>query len=149
MLHRHPSPLVAHGRARRAVIALLLAVGALLVTSSAFAGTYMDRAALLISQADREMSFLKKRLSDRELAHVVHEMASARLDAASTMEVPKEVRQAHPHVLLVLENYERAANFAAEGDRARFFVYLRRAQKEESIMRGIFKELGWPLPKVP
>lgn len=149
MLDRHSSPPVARRRARRAVIALLLAAGVLLVTGSAFAGTYMDRAALLISQGDREMSFLKKRLSDHELAHVVHEMASARLNAASTMDVPKEVRDAHPHVLLVLENYERAAHFAAEGDRARFFVYLRRAKKEEIIMRGIFKELGWPLPKVP
>jgi len=148
MLHRRRSPSIARGR-RRALLALSLALGALLVAGPAFAGTYMDRAALLISQADRETNYLRKRLSDRELAHVVHEMASARLEAASTMQVPKEVRQAHPHVLLVLENYERAAKFAAEGDRARFFVYLQKAQKEEAIMRGVFKELGWPLPKVP
>lgn len=147
MHHRRHSPCVARGR-RRTLLALLLAVGAMLVTAPAFAGTYMDRAALLISQGDQEMHYLKKRLSDHELAHVIHEMASARLDAASTMEVPKAVRLAHPHVLLVLENYERAANYAAEGDRARFFSYLAKGKKEEIIMRGVFKELGWPLPKV-
>ena len=109
----------------------------------------MDRVALLISQGDRETNYLRARLSDRELAHVVHKMAVARLDAASTMQIPKEVQQAHPHVLLVLENYERAANFASEGDTARFFVYLKKARDEERIMLDVFKELGWPLPKVP
>ncbi len=148
MLDRTLPPSILRGR-RRALFLLLFVFGALLVAVPAFAGTYMDRAALLISQADRESNYLKRRLSDRELAHVVHEMASARLRAASTMQVPKEVRAAHPHVLLVLENYERAANFAEEGDKRRFFVYLDKAHQEEAIMRGVFKELGWPLPKVP
>lgn len=143
MLHRGRRHVV------RALIQLTLAVGVLLVTAPAFAGTYMDRVALLVSQGDRETKYLRARLSDRELAHVVHKMAAARLDAASTMQVPKEVQQAHPHVLLVLENYERAAKFASQGDRARFFSYLAKAREEERIMLGVFKELGWPLPKVP
>ena len=41
---------------------------------------------------------------------------SARLEAARTMTVPKEVEQAHPHLLLVLENYQQAAEAATLGE---------------------------------
>ncbi len=117
------------------------------VAPPAWAGSYLDRAALLISQANHEADYLRARLSDRELAHVVHKMAEARLETASKMQVPPEVVQAHPHVLLVLQNYERASRYAEEGRTQQFMVYLQKARDEERILRGVFKELGWPLPK--
>ena len=75
-------------------------------------------------------------------------MAAARLKAASTLLVPKEVAQAHPHLLLMLENDERAADAARLGQAARFFECLRQARDEEGILRGVLKQLGWPLPRL-
>ena len=117
-----------------------------LVSAPAHAGTYLDRAVLLLKQATEEADYLRARIANRELAEVVHKLAVARLDAARDMPVPSEVTQAHPHLLLVLENYERAANEAAGGRVARFISFQSRARDEEQIFRGILKQLGWPLP---
>lgn len=114
----------------------------------AWAGSYLDRAALLVHQASRDADYLRSRLSDRELAKVIHTLASARVEAAGSMIVPKEVGQAHPHLLLVLENYERAAEGAEKGQTQRFLIYQLRARDEERVLKGVLKQLGWPLPEV-
>ncbi len=109
------------------------------------AGSYLDRAALLVNEAARDADYLRARLSDKELAKVIHTLASARVKAAGKMTVPKEVALAHPHLLLVLENYERAAEGAAKGKTQRFLIYQLRARDEERVLRGVLKQLGWPL----
>ena len=126
-------------------IAAALALAVLLVAPRASAGSYLDRAALLLSQAGSEADYLRARLSDRELARMVHALAAARLKAATSMSVPKEVAQAHPHLLLVLENYERACDAAEQGEPQRFLIYQLRARDEERVLRGILKQLGFPL----
>jgi hypothetical protein len=139
-------PRGARSPARRRFAALVgLCVVAFALPASA--GSYLDRAALLVAQATREADYLRSRLGDRELARVVHEMAAARVRAAGTMIVPKEVALAHPHLLLVLENYERAADAAVEGEAQRFLIYQLRARDEERVLRGVLKQLGWSLPE--
>lgn len=134
--------------ARRALlVALLSAACALSLASDAHAGSYLNRAAMLIAQASRESEYLRGRVNDKDLADLVHAVAVARLNAASRMNVPKEVVLAHPHLLLVLENYERSANAAVEGHSERFLIYQQRARDEEQILRGILKQLGWALPE--
>ncbi|HET9955579.1 MAG TPA: hypothetical protein VFQ61_13790 [Polyangiaceae bacterium] len=114
----------------------------------AFAGSYLNRAALLLHQARREGEYLRPRYGDKELARIVHEVARARLQAASGMMVPKEVVQAHPHLLLVLENYERAAEAAINLMPEKFLLALQRAQDEERTFRVVMKQLGWDIPSV-
>src|SRR5688572_6761195 len=94
---------------------LLIFLALLLVAMPAFAGSYLNRSAFLLKQATQEGDYLRARFADKELALVIHRLASARLEAASKMEIPKEVVQAHPHMLLTLENYERSAEAATEG----------------------------------
>jgi hypothetical protein len=131
---------------RRLMIAGL--AGALLsVALPAQAGSYLDRAALLVKQSSHEADYLRARLSDLELAEVIKQIAAARVQAASKMQVPKEVAQAHPHLLMVLQNYERAATAAADGKPQRFLVLQQRARDEERILRGVLKQLGWSLPQ--
>lgn len=133
---------------RRGALSLLgVGLGGL-VPRRAWAGSYLNRAALLLHQASVDADYLRSRITDRELAHVVHKVAVARLDAAGTMGVPKEVAQAHPHLLLVLENYERAADAASQGKTQRFVIYQQRARDEERTLRGVLKQLGWSLPNV-
>jgi hypothetical protein len=112
----------------------------------AHAGSYLHRAAFLVSGARREADTMRIRFGDKELARIAYKLAHARLEAASTMMVPKEVVQAHPHLLLTLENYERAADAAVNGEGERFMIYCHRAQDEERTFRAILRQLGWELP---
>ncbi len=120
----------------------------LLAASPAHAGSYLNRAAMLIRLASRESEFLRGRVNDKDLADLVHRIAVARLEAASRMNVPKDVVMAHPHLLLTLENYERSAHAAVESHNERFLIYQQRARDEENILRGVLKQLGWVLPEV-
>ena len=125
----------------------LLAAGALVFASRpAWAGTYLNRAAILLSGGSREATYLRARLGDRELAGVVHRLAQARLATGGAMTVPKEVGQAHPHLLLVLENYEQATDAATRGDLERFTICYQRAQDEDRTFRAVIKSLGWVCP---
>ncbi len=132
--------------ARRGLLACAIGVP-LCWSTPAFAGSYLNRAAILVVQASRESEYLRGRVNDKDLAELVHSVAVARLEAASRMQVPKEVVQAHPHLLLVLQNYERSADSAAESHAERFLIYQQRARDEEGILRGVLKQLGWALPE--
>lgn len=129
---------------------LLLGGTAAIVTWSglALAGTYLDRAALLVFVANAEMDFLRRKLYDSELARLVHQQTEARTRAASTMMVPADVVQAHPHLLLMLENCERAASSAVERKANDFLKFLALARDEEQLFKSILKQLGWDLPHV-
>jgi len=117
----------------------------LLSPGTAYAGSYLDRIGLLVRQARGEADYLEYRLGDKELAELVHKLATARLAAARDMLIPKEVVQAHPHLLLMLENCERAADAAEAGERMRFVTFQRKARDEEQMFRSIMRQLGFPL----
>lgn len=109
------------------------------------AGDYMDRAVLLVRQARQELEYLEGRRGNRELSALIHRLAVARLTAARDGYVPKEVVQAHPHLLLMLENCERAADAAESRESERFLNYEHHARDEEQIFRSIMRQLGFPL----
>jgi hypothetical protein len=148
MCSRSASSLRAEGNGslpRRAVCAWLglVLLGA---AAPARAGRYMDRAWLLIGEASRANDFLSKRLYDRELARLIGQAAEGRLQAAKETSVPEEVALAHPHLLLMLEHYERAASAAALGEGGRYMKHSGAARDEEQLFRGVLRQLGWALP---
>lgn len=127
--------------------ALALLAGVVLWAPVAWAGPYLTSAAMFLAGARRESDALRKRLHDKELARHVHRLAEARLQAAASMRVPPEVAQAHPHLMLVLEHYERAADAATKSQHERFLVLTSRAREEEETFRAILKQHGWELPQ--
>jgi hypothetical protein len=133
---------------RRRRLLGLAALAPLVWASSAQAGSYLNRAAILVTEASRESEYLRGRLNDKDLAELLRAVALARLETATRMQVPKEVVQAHPHLLLTLQNYERSADAASEGHAERFLIYQQRARDEIGILRGVLKQLGWALPEV-
>jgi hypothetical protein len=127
----------------------LVAAGAgaiFLVTPPAFAGSYLNRAALLLDQTRREGDMVQPRTHDKELVSLVQKLAEARVESAARMEVPAKVGKAHPHLLLVLENAERAATAALSGDFKKFSVHLFAAREEDRIFRSVLTTLGYTLP---
>ena len=134
------------GRRAFAAAALLAFVT---LAAPAFAGTYLNRAVVLLSGATREAVYLRARLGDKELARLTYRLAEARLDAARSMTVPKEVVQAHPHLLLILENYQQAAEAVTLGESDRFVLYYQRALDEERAFKAVLKQFGWLLPNAP
>ena len=130
---------------RRFAVRTLGALALLFAPRVAFAGSYLDRAGLLVREARSESDYLEYRLDNKELAELIHKLAAARLAFARDMLIPKEVTQAHPHLLLMLENCERAADAAEAGERTRFVIYQRRSRDEEQMFRSIMRQLGFPL----
>jgi hypothetical protein len=130
---------------RRALLAALVLGVLALGATRTHTDTYRDGALLLVNEASREGNYLRQRLYDRKLAELVRRIAEGRLMGAQNLFVPQEVALAHPHLLLMLEHYERAAAAAAAGDAQRATHLLRDADDEEQLFRGILRQLGFPL----
>jgi hypothetical protein len=111
----------------------------------AWAGSYLDRAKLLVDGTEQDCSMLRKHMMDKELATMIRGVAEARLKVASKMEVPSAVAKAHPHLLLVLEHGERAANAVSEGNLKIGLEHLDDATREAKMFRSLLVELGFPL----
>lgn len=135
-----------------AVLRKLVAALAVLVTLAfsnvAWSGSYLDRAALLLDEARKEGDMLEPRTFDKEMVLVVKTLAEARAKVARNMIVPDKVTKAHPHLLLVLENSQRAAEAASEGNFKRCVENLEAAREEEKTFKSILAELGYTLPDV-
>jgi hypothetical protein len=120
---------------------------ALVIAAPARAGSYLDRAALMLDEARREGDMLQPRTNDKEMILVIKALAEARAKVGRKMDVPAAVAKPHPHLLLVLENYERAADAAAEGNFKKFMEHLMTARDEERTFRALIAELGYTLPE--
>ncbi len=132
---------------RRTIAALLCGLALFLLSTPSWAGSYLNRAALLLNGSASERAMVQPRSTDKELLRVVYEVAQARSRAARQMQVPKVVVQAHPHLLLVMENTERAYEAALAGKFRKFMTYLSRARSEDATFRAIIEKLGYGVPR--
>jgi hypothetical protein len=133
---------------RRISLALCLALSLLVLAPSARAGSYLDRAALLLDEARKEGDLLQPRVADKELIRLIKTLAEVRVKMSRSMEVPASVAKAHPHLLLVLENAERAADAAQQGDFKKFMQHLQAARDEDRTFRAVLAELHFKLPEL-
>ncbi len=136
---------------RRKFIELVgLAFGACICLQAdpAYAGSYLRRAAVLLKGGTVEAKAMRARFHDRELAKLTHRLALARARAARDMMVPQEVNLAHPHLLLVLEAYERASDGASRGEHETMLLALAKAREESHIFLALLKQSGWTLPEL-
>lgn len=123
-----------------------LAAAFVLAPRVAHAGAYLERVALLLEASRVEREAAVARPSDRELLVLLHATARARNEAARGMPVPRLVEQAHPHLLLVLENTERALAAGIDRQLDKFSEYVQRARGEERAFRNVVAKLGYTLP---
>jgi len=131
---------------RRLLVVLLVTLPLVLLASHAWSGSYLNRAALLLEGSRAERDMVLPRSNDKELLRVAHGIAQARARTARTMAVPKSVVAAHPHLLLVLANSERAYAAALDGNHEKFVEHILRARQEDKTFRAIIVKLGYTLP---
>ena len=132
-------------RLSAAMVALALWSAPTGAEAASSAAQYVDRVQLLVDQASRADAYLARHLRDRELARLVQKEAEGRLVGARGTIVPKAVALAHPHLLLMLEHYERSSAAAAEGDVKEYYRQRSLAADEEQIFRGVLRQLGQKL----
>lgn len=133
---------------RRRFLTLTAAALAATIAPAAFAGSYLDRAALLLDSGKKDIDTIKTRTSDKETLLVVKALTEARLKAARKMNVPDKVTAAHPHLMLVLENQDRAVDALIAGNMKKYAEGITSAAAEEKTFRDMIKQLGYTLPKV-
>ena len=129
------------------LVTLLVLAAALLLAPSAFAGPYLNTAAMLLREALQSGDFVRANIGDKELARVGRKMAEARVQVASHIVVPKEVEKAHPHLLLALTNTERAMAAAERGEVSNCLRYLDAARGEARTFRAVLDQLKLKLPE--
>jgi recombinational DNA repair ATPase RecF len=117
-------------------------------TKSAWAGTYLQAAALLLDEARKSSDWINAHFGDVELAEVAHQLSEARVKAGRTLTVSKEVERAHPHFLLTLETSERAMAAAVDREGTRFLRLLGQARDEERTFRAILSQQRLTLPEI-
>ena len=128
-------------------IVLSIAVS-LTLAASAWAGSYLDTAALLLDESHRSAEWMQTHLWDTKLATINHQLADARVKSGRAILVPREVEKAHPHLLLSLEALERAMAAAAEGEPQRFLRLLVQAREEERTFRSILSQQKFTVPDI-
>ncbi|MEZ4297026.1 MAG: hypothetical protein R3B70_18825 [Polyangiaceae bacterium] len=135
---------------RRHFLTFTAAAAALaaLTPALARAGSYLDRAALMLEESRKEIEMVKTRTSDKEVLLVVKALTEARLKVARKMNVPAKVVAAHPHLMLVLENHDRAVDSLISGNTKKYAECLITAASEESTFRTLLKDAGYSLPKL-
>jgi len=120
----------------------------LTLAASAWAGSYLDTAALLLDESHRSAEWMQTHLWDTKLATINHQLADARVKSGRAILVPREVEKAHPHLLLSLEALERAMAAAAEGEPQRFLRLLVQAREEERTFRSILSQQKFTVPDI-
>lgn len=110
---------------------------------------YLAELALLLEGARRLIAFCEGNLDDRELAKFAQPLAERYVEMANHMLPSAKLVVAHPHLLLVVENLERAIDAAAAADGAMYQKRMRIARDELANLEAVIKQLKLRLPESP
>jgi hypothetical protein len=109
---------------------------------------YLAELAMSLESARRFVLWVEAYGADGELARFAYPLAERLVESASHLTPPARWVPAHPHVLLITENVERALDAAAAADLASFRHHARIVREELSILDGLFKQLKLKLPEL-
>lgn len=111
--------------------------------------SYLAELALLVDGERRLIVFCEHNRADRELAKFAQPLAERYVEMANRMLPPPKVVVAHPHLLLVVENLERAVDALANGNLPAFQRRMRIARDELANLEAVLKQLKLKLPEPP
>lgn len=139
---------------RTFVLALLLGVMGLVVPRPASAQenrrdrTYLTQAALTLEGARRLILWVETHPNDVDLARFAYPLAERYVEMAGHLTPTSKLAVAHPHLLLVVENVERAIDAAGLGEMAVFRQRARTVREELAILDNVLKQLKVKLPEL-
>jgi hypothetical protein len=110
---------------------------------------YLTEVAMVVEGARRLLSWTEKYGSEPEFARFAHPMAERYVEMAGRLVPPEELLPAHPHILLVVENVERALDAAASADTSAFRQRARTVREELVTLESVLKQFKMRLPELP
>ncbi|MDB4976643.1 MAG: uncharacterized protein JWN48_4984 [Myxococcaceae bacterium] len=108
---------------------------------------YLTQLGLLADGARRLIAFAESNIDDRELIKFARPLAERYVEMAGHMLPPGKTAVVHPHLLLVVENLERALDSAAAADMAAYQKRMRIARDELANLEAVLKQLKLRLPE--
>jgi len=109
---------------------------------------YLSELALLVEGARRLIAFAEQNLDERELTRFAHPLAERYVELSGHMLPSAKVVVAHPHLILVVENLERALDANAAGDAVTYQKRIRIARDELANLEAVLKQLKLRLPEL-
>lgn len=109
---------------------------------------YLAVAALLYDETRRAQDWVGAHPGDTGLAAVAWEMADLRAQLAVRLVAPPQVKQAHMHLLLAMENTTASFDATMRGDAKKAAQRMAAARTEEITMQNAFDGAKVKLPTI-
>jgi hypothetical protein len=110
---------------------------------------YMAELSMLLEGSRRLLLWAENYVGEPEFARFAHPIAERYVDLGGRLVPPENLVMAHPHLLMVLENVERALDAAATGDTVAFRQRTRIVREELVTLESVLKQLKVRLPELP
>jgi len=108
---------------------------------------YLTQLSFVLEGARRVLLFGEAHAADAELARFVYSLSEHYVEMAGRMTPGERLKIVHPHLLLVVENVERAFDASAHGDQHAFRQHVRTIREELATLEAVLKHLKVRLPE--
>jgi hypothetical protein len=110
---------------------------------------YLAEMSMLLEGARRLLLWAETYVGEPDFSRFAQPLAERYVDLAGRLIPPDKLVIAHPHLLLVVENVERALDAAASGDTPTFRQRARIVREELVTLESVLKQLKLRLPELP
>jgi hypothetical protein len=110
--------------------------------------SYLAQLSMMLEGARRLILWTETYPNESDFARFAHPLAEQYVEMAGHLVPPKKLVVVHPHLLLVVENVERAIAAAASGDLPAFRLRVRTVREEVSNLESVLKQLKLRLPEL-
>lgn len=110
---------------------------------------YLTEVGLVAEGARRLLAYCDQRGGDADFAKFAQPLAEQYVELAGRMLPSPKATVVHPHLLLVVENLERALDAAASADTATYQKRIRVTRDELMNLDAVLKQLKLRLPEPP
>ncbi len=110
---------------------------------------YLAELSMLLEGSRRLLLWAETYVGEPDFSRFAHPLAERYVDLAGRLVPPDNLVIAHPHLLMVVENVERALDAAASGDTPSFRQRARIVREELVTLESVLKQLKLRLPELP
>lgn len=108
---------------------------------------YLTQLSFVLEGARRILLFGEAHAADPEMSRFAYPLSEHYVELAGKMTPGERLRIVHPHLLIVVENVERAFNASAHGDLQAFRQHVRTIREELATLEAVLKHLKVRLPE--